>query len=150
MTGSSKFTQETPPPRQHNTAGSDTMVAQTARRQVRPSRRPNNSIFTLAPAFGLDQHTAATLVSDALRREYGNEKAAAKAIALVADSNERTARNWLEGKCLPDFMNMVRLMASSPELKAEVARITEMQMDLDPDAQRAMSALAQLLMERKP
>ncbi len=68
----------------------------------------------------------------------------------MADSNERTARNWLEGKCLPDFMNMVRLMAASPELKAEVARITQMQIDLDPDAERAMSALAQILMDRKP
>lgn len=126
------------------------MTAPTARRRVQPARRPNDSANNVAPAFTLNQHEAAGIVSDALRREFGNERASAKAIALAANANERAARNWLDGNCLPDFMNLMCLMASSPELKHEVARITAMQMDLDPDAERAMSALAQLLMDRKP
>lgn len=103
-----------------------------------------------ALALDLDQHDAAALLGSALRKAYGNERASAKVIAFRAKTNERTARNWLEGRCLPDFMNTLRLMATTPELRSEVARLTAMQMDLDPDAERAMSALAQLLMARRP
>lgn len=122
--------------------GETTLDTRSNVRTFRAQSRSTNS------ALNLDQHGMAGIVSEALRKAYGREKSAAKTIARAANTNERTARNWLEGRALPNFMSTLRLMATTPELRSEVARITAMQAELDPEAERAVSALVQLLARR--
>lgn len=119
------------------------MNTQSNVRNIRPVGRPTNSAPALCP------QNVAAVVSEALRKAYGQERASAKAIARAANTNERTARNWLEGRALPNFMSTLRLMATTPELRSAMDRLTAMESDLDPEAERAMSALVQLLMRRR-
>lgn len=66
---------------------------------------PNQEEHTLPPfaqAIGL-----------ALREEFGGGPSAVKAVARLARSNERAARNWFEGKNGPSGESLIRLLQQS-------------------------------------
>ncbi len=52
-------------------------------------------------------------LAEALKAEFGNTAGAAKRIGRLTDRNERTARNWIDGKNGPSAENLVVLMRQS-------------------------------------
>ena len=61
----------------------------------------------------LDERSFRAVVAAALRAEFGETTSAVKTIARLARTNERAARNWLDGKNGPSGENLVRLMRHS-------------------------------------
>lgn len=85
-----------------------------------------------------------TLVwSQELKREFGEDKHAAKKIARLADTNVRTAENWLYGHNTPDLLHALRLMAKVPGLAGEMRRLMAMESDLDPEFERDFHKLVE-------
>lgn len=99
----------------------------------------DHAMTALALEIGQNEYTE--IVRDALRRAFGRERHAIKRLAGAANSNERTAKNWLEGKATPGGLHMLRLMATVPEFQAEVRRLTGMQADMDPEFERELHGL---------
>lgn len=89
-----------------------------------------------ASVLKLGQNELAQAVGRALRSAFGSESAPIKRIANAANSNERAAKNWYEGRNCPDALYLLRLIATVPELQAEVRRLTGMVGDLDPEFER--------------
>ena len=52
-------------------------------------------------------------MAEALRAEFGDTPSAAKTVARLARTNERAARNWIDGKNGPSGENLIRLMRHS-------------------------------------
>lgn len=59
-------------------------------------------------------------LTDALRRSFQN----AKAMARAAQSNTRTAQNWLEGKNTPTARHLIYLMRESDEVFQTVMQLS--------------------------
>jgi hypothetical protein len=55
----------------------------------------------------------AQTIAMALREEFGGGSSAVKTVARLAESNERAARNWFEGKNGPNGEYLVRLLRHS-------------------------------------
>lgn len=104
-------------------------------------RPKTDQLMPTALAFEIGQNEYTGLVRDALQRAFGRERHAIKRLATVANSNERTAKNWLEGRATPGGLHMLRLMATVPEFQAEVRRLTGMQSDMDPEFERELHDL---------
>lgn len=80
-------------------------------------------------------------IAGALKRSFGQERAGVKRLAIIANTNTRTAENWLRGNNTPDALHLLRLIAQVPELQAEVRRLAGMESDLDPELERELSAV---------
>jgi hypothetical protein len=65
-------------------------------------------------------------VHQALRREFGPRRNAAKLIARLSGASPRTAENWLAGLCAPQGAALLNLMARCEAVEAEVARLTKL------------------------
>lgn len=92
-------------------------------------------------ARDLDTHDLTQIVGDALRSHFGERRFAVKQIAAIANTNERTARNWYEKKNLPDLVHFFRLAAHVPELQAEARRLLALEAALDPLFARDLAQL---------
>lgn len=57
--------------------------------------------------------TFAVSIAEALKAEFGTAAASAKQVARLTRSNERTARNWIEGRNSPSGENLVILIRHS-------------------------------------
>lgn len=98
----------------------------------------------------LDSTEAVTArFAELLRETFGADRHAVKRIARTAGSSLRTAENWYEGRNAPGLLHFLRLARDVLELKKEVARVLDLEADLDPMLERHMSALAQAYLERK-
>ena len=91
-----------------------------------------------APVLAIGQAEFEAVVSNALQAAFGHLRNPVKALAKVANKNERTAENWYTGKCAPNGLALLQLMAQVPELQAEVRRLTAMESDLDPRLERQL------------
>lgn len=77
--------------------------------RVNPGKEmPNTAAITPA--------SLASVVSDCLGSSWGNIRSAAKSLARVIDTNERTASNLLEGRNAPSGATLVKLMAEDDEV----------------------------------
>lgn len=76
--------------------------------------------MTAALALVRDERAAAAYVGDALNTEYGPLKGTTKHIARAANSNLRSAENWLQRKVCPNVPRFLRLAMQCPELNAAV------------------------------
>lgn len=94
-----------------------------------------------APAFAMTQGQYQETVSNVLRVAFGRQRHAVKQLARTAGTSASTAKNWLEGRSTPIGLHMLRLMATVPELQAEVRRLTAMEADLDPEFDREFHQL---------
>ena len=74
-------------------------------------------------AGGQDARSLAAVLSDALRREFGDSPAAAKRIAKLVRANPRAARNWLDGINAPNGEYLVLLMRHSDALLETVLKL---------------------------
>jgi hypothetical protein len=78
--------------------------------------------LTMNAALSLvqDNRAASAFVRDALQSEYGPLKGTTKHVARAANSNARSAENWLQARVCPDVPKFLRLAMQVPELNAAV------------------------------
>lgn len=62
---------------------------------------------------GYNRAPISPAIADALRAEFGRAGAAVKVVARLTDANERTVRNWFEGKNAPSGENLIVLIHHS-------------------------------------
>lgn len=102
--------------------------------------------MTAAAAIGTQTITGR--VTDALHDALRHERNPVKRLAIAADTNERTAKNWWEGRNAPGLAHFFRLAREIPELKSEALRLLEMEMAIDPEFQRDFMRLMQTMQRR--
>lgn len=81
--------------------------------------------MSAAAAFRIGEEQATRLSAGALHRDFGHLRNPARAIAEAANSNERAARNWYDGKNLPSFLYAMRLHTKAPTFRAFMEFLTE-------------------------
>jgi hypothetical protein len=73
----------------------------------------------------LDTEGFVRAIAVALKAEIGATPSALKTVARLTHSNERTARNWLEGKNGPSGSNLVILMRHSDRVLRTVLELAD-------------------------
>ena len=100
--------------------------------------------FTVnAPALAIGQDEFTTAIGDAIRRAAARHPFGFKFIQRAANANSRTVENWAAKLSAPSGLYLVRLMATVPEVQAEVRRLAAMEADFDPEMQRDLLQLMQ-------
>src|SRR5580700_3747974 len=92
------------------------------------SRRKNDRKFqsTSRKTFqDVDTEGFVKAIALALKAEFGATPSALKAVAQLTHSNERTVRNWLEGKNGPTGSNLVILMRHSDRILGTVLELAD-------------------------
>jgi len=92
-----------------------------------------------APVLDMRRAEFTEIVCGALEAAVANTRNPAKSLARIANTNVRTAENWLSRKCTPRGLTLLQLIAKVPELQAEVRRLTAMEADLDPMLEQQLS-----------
>ena len=67
----------------------------------------------------------AQTIAELLRKEHGESHRAVKQLMRQTDASERTVKHWLSGSHGPDTLYFLRLIASSPVIRAFVLGIIE-------------------------
>lgn len=78
-------------------------------------------------------------ISDILRRIASRNPGGVKHIASAANSNTRTAENWLAKQATPTARHLLCLMASDADICAEVLRLVRADVTLDPVIERLLN-----------
>ena len=73
----------------------------------------------------LDTEGFVRAIALALKAEFGATPSALKTVAQLTHSNERTVRNWLEGKNGPTGSNLVILMRHSDRVLSTVLELAD-------------------------
>jgi DNA-binding transcriptional regulator YiaG len=92
-----------------------------------------------ARALNMGQYEFTEAICDAIRRAIELDPFGVKTIARAANANIRTVENWAAKRSTPDGLHLVRLMATVPEVQAEVRRLAAMDADLDPEFERDLA-----------
>lgn len=95
--------------------------------------------MTAAPALTIDRFEYTETMSSAIKR--ATDRIGLKGVARAASCNMRSVENWCQGVHTPNGLQLLRLMATVPEVQAEVRRLAAMEADLDPTFERDMDAL---------
>jgi hypothetical protein len=74
---------------------------------------------------GAEAPSFAAAIAEALKAEFGASPGAAKIVGRLTASNERAARNWLDGKNAPSAENLITLMARSDRVLHTVLRLAD-------------------------
>jgi hypothetical protein len=99
--------------------------------------------FGELPVDRMGELEVAQVIAAALAHDYGDFKFTDKLIAKDSGASPRTANNWRSEMNTPSLPYFLRLYARSPAVRAAVRKLTAMEADLDPDAERARSRLVQ-------
>lgn len=67
-----------------------------------------------------DRETYAQTIAELLRKEHGDSHRAIKQLMRQTDASERTVKHWLSGQHGPDTLFFLRLLVSSPVIRALV------------------------------
>jgi len=67
----------------------------------------------------------AQTIADLLRKEHGNTHRAVKQLMSQTDASERTVKHWLSAQHAPDTLFFLRLLVSSPVIRAFVLGLIE-------------------------
>lgn len=105
---------------------------------------PDRTEKISAAVLEMGTNDVTTAVTAAIRRHWEGRKDAAKGCARQANTNTRTAKNWLEGQNLPNVVDFLKLCAQMPELASLVREITGMREDMDPEFHAGLQKLMQL------
>src|SRR5271163_523715 len=73
----------------------------------------------------LDTKGFVSAIAIALKAEFGATPSALKTLAQLTHSNERAARNWLEGENGPSGSNLVTLMRHSDRVLRAVLELAD-------------------------
>lgn len=71
------------------------------------------------------RETYAKTVAELLRKEHGDSHRAIKQLMRQTDASERTVKHWLSGQHGPDTVYFLRLVVSSPIIRAFVLGLIE-------------------------
>jgi hypothetical protein len=71
------------------------------------------------------RETYARTIADLLRKEHGDSRRAIKQLMRQTDASERTVKHWLSGQHGPDTLYFMRLLVSSPVIRAFVLGLIE-------------------------
>lgn len=74
---------------------------------------------------------------EALRAYMEAEGITEKELARRIGCTDRTVENYTQGRCAPAGLNLLRCLSIVPHLASEADRLTGMERDLDPQAERA-------------
>ncbi len=77
------------------------------------------------PGFLGDREVLAFTVADLLKKEHGDSHRAIKELMRQTGASERTVKHWLSGQHAPEAMFFLRLVVSSPVVRAFVLGIIE-------------------------
>ncbi len=77
------------------------------------------------PGFLGDREVLAFTVADLLKKEHGDSHRAIKELMRQTGASERTVKHWLSGQHAPEVMFFLRLVVSSPVVRAFVLGIIE-------------------------
>ncbi|KQZ62098.1 hypothetical protein ASD54_22355 [Rhizobium sp. Root149] len=77
------------------------------------------------PGFLGDREVLAFTVADLLKKEHGDSHRAIKELMRQTGASERTVKHWLSGQHAPEAMFFLRLVVSSPVMRAFVLGIIE-------------------------
>jgi hypothetical protein len=64
----------------------------------------------------LDVDDFSSVISETLRVAFGEKSAAVKSLMRITGANDRTVKNWLQGKNAPNGENLVELVRHSDEV----------------------------------
>lgn len=67
----------------------------------------------------------ARTIAELLRKEHGDSHRAIKQLMRQTDASERTAKHWLSGQHGPDTVHFLRLLVSSPVIRAFLLGLIE-------------------------
>ena len=67
----------------------------------------------------------ARTIAELLRKEHGDSHRAIKQLMRQTDASERTVKHWLSGQHGPDTVYFLRLVVSSPVIRAFVLGLIE-------------------------
>lgn len=121
------------------------------RNRANPARKNQSTgDRKMSAAAALDDRTTFNArLATTLRSVYGNRPDPHKAMARDAQSTPRATKNWWDGENCPGLWHFIQMARREPALKAEVARLLDLEADLDPMLEQHMSALVQAYIERK-
>lgn len=102
------------------------------------------SVARTAPVHEMGQRDFDTIVCNAIHEDLREERYPVRKLADAANVNERTAKNWWERRGSPQGLQLAKLVAVFPTLKAEYARICAMQTEFDPRVHHAIANLLQM------
>ncbi len=71
------------------------------------------------------RQTYAETIAQLLEREHGGTRRAVKQVMRLTDASERTVKHWLSGQHGPDTVFFLRLLTSSPVIRAFVIGLIE-------------------------
>lgn len=93
-------------------------------RNDRTVRARDRKGFPIDPAADTEA-TFATVIADALRRDFGDTSAHVKHIARLTGTNARTVQNWLQARNGPSGAGLVVLMRHSDEVTSAVLALAD-------------------------
>ena len=96
---------------------------------------------TRAPCFEITANDWVRICQDALRAYMESESITEKELAQRIGCTDRTVENYTQGRCAPSGLNLLRCLATIPHLAAQADRLTGLEADLDPEAERARNDL---------
>ena len=67
----------------------------------------------------------ARTIAELLRKEHGDSRRAIKQLMRQTDASERTVKHWLSGQHGPDSVYFLRLVVSSPVIRAFVLGLVD-------------------------
>lgn len=67
----------------------------------------------------------ARTIAELLRKEHGDSRRAIKQLMRQTDASERTVKHWLSGQHGPDSVHFLRLVVSSPVVRAFVLGLVD-------------------------
>ena len=67
----------------------------------------------------------ARTIAELLRKEHGDSRRAIKQLMRQTDASERTVKHWLSGQHGPDSVHFLRLVVSSPVIRAFVLGLVD-------------------------
>lgn len=99
-----------------------------------------------APIQDMDNSQFQGVVTSIIRRVFGAERHAAKRLSEAAGVTVETAKNWLKADVptTPQGLHLMRLMATVPELQAEMLRLAAIQTTMPAEFEQAFLAAARV------
>lgn len=99
-----------------------------------------------APIQDMDGNQFQRVVTSIIRQVFGAERHAAKRLSEAAGVTVETAKNWLKADIptTPQGLHLMRLMATVPELQAEMLRLTAIETTMPAEFEQAFLAAARV------
>lgn len=96
----------------------------------------------------MDSYRLTERVKDTLNQAVAHRRQPDNYIAECAGANPTSAKNWRQGRCVPNALQFLRLAATIPEVRALVRELLAMESDLDPMLEQKIGELTQYVMKR--